>query len=403
MTFLILLIVVAGVALRAMSAEERARLGRTVLAALREARDVVAERRRQPEPFRDALRARTPWAIVTPALVVLNTTIFVRMLFDSGALGDPGTLVVWGGSIGPRTTNGEWWRLVTSLFVHTGFLHLAANMLGLLQLGLLLERLVGRVALAAVYVSAGVFASLVRLSASPVDVSVGASGAVFGVYGLLLASAIWSLSRRSPITIPLRAAKRLIPAAAVFLLYNGLQSRPDHVGFLVGFACGLVLARGLSDRKPAARRVAVAIGATAVIAIAAAVPLSGVTDARPEMARVVSVEDRTAGVYETARGRFTLGRITAEKLIELIDRTIMPELQQASARLKTLDGVPDVHQPLVAHAEEYLRLRDESWRLRADGLRKTNVLTLRKADDRERAALQIIKKLRPADQQRRPD
>jgi len=162
MTFLILLIVVAGVALRAMSAEERARLGRAVLAAIREARDVVAERRRQPEPFRDALRARTPWAIVTPALVVLNTTIFVRMLFDSGALGDPGTLVVWGGSIGPRTTNGEWWRLVTSLFVHTGFLHLAANMLGLLQLGLLLERLVGRVALAAVYVSAGVFASLVR-------------------------------------------------------------------------------------------------------------------------------------------------------------------------------------------------------------------------------------------------
>ncbi len=399
MTFLVLLIVVAGVALSAMSAEERARLGRTVLAAIREARDVVAERRRQPEPFRDALRARTRWAIVTPALVALNMTIFVRMLFDSGALSDPGTLVVWGGSIGPRTTNGEWWRLVTSLFVHTGFLHLAANMLGLLQLGLLLERLVGRVALAAVYVSAGVFASLVRLSASPVDVSVGASGAIFGMYGLLLASAIWSLFHRSTVTIPLRTARRLIPAAAVFLLYNGLQSRPDHVGFLVGFACGLVLARGISDRKPAVRRVAVAMGATAVIAIAAAVPLRGVTDARPEMARVVSVEDRTAGAYETARGRFTLGRITAEKLIELIDRTIMPELQEARARLKALDGVPDVHQPLVAHAEEYLRLRDESWRLRADGLRKLNLLTLRKADDSERAALQIMKKLRPADLQ----
>ena len=398
MTFLILLIVIGGVALKAMSAEERARLGRTVLAAIREARDVVAERRRQPEPFRDALRARTRWTIVTPALVALNTTIFVRMLFDSGALGDQGTLVVWGGSIGPRTTNGEWWRLVTSLFVHTGFLHLVANMLGLLQLGLLLERLVGRVALAAVYVSAGVFASLVRLSASPVDVSVGASGAIFGMYGLLLASAIWSLFHRSAVTIPLRTVKRLIPAAAVFLLYNGLQSRPDHVGFLVGFACGIVLARGISDRKPAARRIAVAMGATAVMAIAAAVPLRGVTDARPEMARVVAVEDRTAGAYETARDRFTLGRITAEKLIELIDRTIVPELQESRARLKTLNGVPDVHQPLVAQAEEYLRLRDESWRFRADGLRKTNLLTLRKADDSERAALRIIKKLRPADQ-----
>ena len=83
MTFLVLLLIVGGVALRAMSAEERARLGRTALAAIREARDVVVERRRQPEPFRDALRARTPWAIVTPALVVLNLTIFVCMFFDS--------------------------------------------------------------------------------------------------------------------------------------------------------------------------------------------------------------------------------------------------------------------------------------------------------------------------------
>ena len=396
MTFLILLLVLAGVALSAMSAEERARLGRTALAAIREARDVVAERRRQPAPFRDALRARTPWAIVTPALVALNMAIFVRMLFDGGAPGDPGTLVAWGGSIGPRTTNGEWWRLVTSLFVHTGFLHLVANMLGLLQLGLLLERLVGRVAVAAVYVSAGVFAGLASLSASPVDVSVGASGAIFGMYGLLLAPAIWSLYRRSAVTIPLRTVKRLIPAAAVFLLYNGLQSKADHAGFLVGFACGLVLARGISDCKPAARRVAVAMGATAVIALAAAVPLRGVTDARPEIARVVAVEDRTAGAYETARDRFTLGRITAEKLIELIDRTITPELQETGVRLKALAGVPQVHQPLVAQAEEYLRLRDESWRLRADGLRKTNLLTLRKADDRERAALQIIKRLRPA-------
>ncbi len=67
--------------------------------------------------------------------------------------------------------------------------------------------------------------------------------------------------------------------------------------------------------------------------------------------------------------------------------------------MKALDGVPAVHQPLVAQAEEYLRLRDESWRLRADGLRKLNLLTLRQADDRERAALQIMKGLRTADPQ----
>ena len=99
MTFLVLLLIVGGVALRAMSAEERARLGRTVLAAIREARDVVVERRRRPEPFRDALRARTPWAIVTPALVALNLIIFVRMFFDAGGVDDSGSLVGWGGTV----------------------------------------------------------------------------------------------------------------------------------------------------------------------------------------------------------------------------------------------------------------------------------------------------------------
>ena len=54
--------------------------------------------------------------------------------------------------------------------------------------------------------------------------------------------------------------------------------------------------------------VAVAIGATVVIAIAGAVPILGVTDARPEMVRSVAVEDRTAGAYETVRDRFTANR-----------------------------------------------------------------------------------------------
>jgi hypothetical protein len=141
------------------------------------------------------------------------------------------------------------------------------------------------------------------------------------------------------------------------------------------------------------------MAATAVIAVVTAVPLRGVIDARPEMAQVISVEDRTASAYETVRDRFTQGRITAEKLSEVIDRTIVPELEKTRARVKALTGVPQVHQPMVAQAGDYLRLRDESWRLRADGLRKANLLTLRKADDRERAALQFIKKLRAADLQ----
>ena len=69
-----------------------------------------------------------------------------------------------------------------------------------------------------------------------------------------------------------------------------------------------VLSRGISDRKSAATTGRRRDEATAVIAIAAAVPLRGVTDARPEMARGVAVEDRTAGAHETVRYRFTANR-----------------------------------------------------------------------------------------------
>jgi len=68
-------------------------------------------------------------------------------------------------------------------------------------------------------------------------------------------------------------------------------------------------------------------------------------------------------------------RITAEALAQLIDRTIVPELHAAEARLKELDRVPHEHQPLVAGAEEYFRLRDASWRLRVEGLQKAKGLT----------------------------
>ena len=428
---ILFLLLALGFGLYFMTPEERARLVRAVLAAIRRVTYTATQDSPQCEPFRDALRARTPWALVTPALVALNATVFVFMRFGGGALSDPETLVDWGGNFAPRTTNGEWWRLVTTMFVHSGMLHLVANLAGLVQLGLILERLVGRLVFAAVYLAAGVFASLVSLSAHPVAVSVGASGAIFGIYGLLLASSIWGILHRSTLTIPLMALKKLGPATAVFILYNvannGLESAAELAGLFVGFVCGLVLSRGVSDRKPPARRVAAAMAATVVIAVAFAVPLHGVDDVRPEIDRVIAVEDRTASAYQATVSRFRNGRSSAEVLAQLIDRTIIPELQAAHVRVEALDRVPSEHQPLVAGAEEYFRLRYESWRLRAEELRKTDMLKLRgaegtelaadepwrlraealhtakmltlgKAESRERAALEALQRIRPADQ-----
>jgi rhomboid protease GluP len=403
MSIILPLLVILAAALYFTSPDERARFARALVAASRRAMEAVARNFPESPSFRDALRARTGRVLVTPAVIALNATIFAGMLAGSGALGDPETLVGWGGSFGPRTTNGEWWRLVTALFVHAGALHLLACIAGLVQLGLLLERLVGHLAFSVVYVGSGLLAGLVSLSANPMAVNVGASGAVLGLYGLLLASLTWSALQRSGEAIPLMTLKRLGPAAAVFILYSVAAGRPAGAaalaGLAAGFAGGLALATGVGERKPSARRAALAMGATIAIAAAFAVPLRGVADVRPEIARIIAAEDHTVHAYQKAVDQFRLGAIPAEALASLIDGTIVPALRAADGRLKALTGVPPEDRPLVASAEEYLRLRDESWSLRAEGLHNGDMPTLRRADITERASLEVLEQIRAAGRQ----
>jgi membrane associated rhomboid family serine protease len=401
--FLFAPLFVLGVALYVMSDEERKRSFQAAVVMIRGAIKEATRRRPELEPFRDSLRARTSRVIVTPALVALNATIFVFMLFGAGSLSDPATLVGWGANYGPRTTNGEWWRLVTTMFVHAGILHLLVNIAGLVQCGLMLERLVGHLAFAAVYVAAGTFGSLALVSAHPLAVMVGASEAIFGVYGLLFALLIPTLLHRSTIAIPLMALKRAAPAALLFILYNydvmtgAPEGQVKLTAFLVGFFSGCALSVWRSDGKPAVRRLATVVGVTAVLAAVSAVPLRGVFDARPELARVVAFEDRTAAAYQKEVDRFKGGRASIEKLSQLIEKTIVPELQATRTRMKSLAKAPAEQQLLIASAEEYLRLRDESWRLRAEGLRKANLVVLREAERTERASLEALRRVKFGD------
>jgi membrane associated rhomboid family serine protease len=373
-----------------------------------------------------------------PALVAVNVLVFLMMGWGSA---EQETLVGWGASFGPRTTNGEWWRLVASMFVHTGMFQLLVNCAALVQLGLILERLVGHITFGAVYVAAGVLASLVSLSDYPLAVSVGASGAIFGLYGLLLASTAWTAINRPSVpaaeaepapgstfgfsdiprteraetgeadrslgevnqgvTITLTAARRLAPIAAIFFLYNlasgALGSGAEVAGFAAGFICGVVLTRGVSASTPPVPRVAITMAVTLVVAVVSAVPLRGMADVRPEISRVLAVEESTASLYRGAVAQFKLGAVSADALAQVIERKITPELHAVQARLKTLGRVPPEHQPLVANAEEYLKLRDESWRLRAAALHKSSMPALRKAETAERASLEALERIKPTE------
>ena len=396
----VFLSVVLGLALRGMTPEDRVRFGRAMLAGLRFMRDAVTKPPSGGEPFHEALTAQTRWALVSPMLAGTSVSVFVFMLLGSGELADPQTLIDWGGSIGPRTTNGEWWRLATAMFVHLSVLHLFAYAAGLVQIGLLVERLVGPFAFAAVYAASGLLAGLWMLSAHPVSVSVGAAGAVFGIYGLLLASLAWGLIQRSPLTIPLVVLKGLWPGAAIFTVYHmvteGLVSESMQAGLAVGFASGVVLLAGRAgSHKPAARRVCAALATSLVIVVLVATPLRGVADVTGEVALVTEVEKRTASAYDQRVERFKAGRVTAQELAQLAD-AIASELQSNSVRLTALDKVADEHQAMLANTSEYLKLRHDSWRLRSEGLRAGSLRTLQQADVAENAALSALRKAETA-------
>ena len=374
--FLLLILVFLGVALYFMTPVERTRLLGVILAALRKVKETVALEGLQSDPFFDALRARTPRVVATPSLIALSAA--------------------------------------TSIFVHSPVLDLFVSAVCLWQIGLILERLVGRLAFTTVYVASGVAAGIVSLSESTGGMSVGASESVLGMYGLLLVISIWSMIHGSSLTIPLNVAKRLAPVAAIFVLYKltttGLGSVAELAALVCGLVGGIVVARDVIERTPRIRRLATAMATVVTVGTLYALtalhwPQNEPVDVRPEIDRVIAVEGRTAGLYDKEVDRFRRGRITAAALADVIEKTIVPELYMVAGRLRALQDVPPEHQPLIATAETFLKLRDESWQLRAMALHKSDTLGLRQADSKEQASREAFHRLKmplPDDFSRQP-
>jgi hypothetical protein len=182
------------------------------------------------------------------------------------------------------------------------------------------------------------------------------------------------------------------------VLYSAVTGRlapqANVAGFISGFLCGMVLAIGSEERKPAVRRVAAVTAATALMAIGFAVPLRGLDDVRPAIAHIIALEGRAAAAYGTAVKRFTDGHIKAGTLAKLIDGTIAPEFQEAAARLKALGHVPAEQQPLIVAADQYLTLRAQSWRMRSDALHTSNMRALQNADRIEWQSLDAFQSLK---------
>ena len=192
-----------------------------------------------------------PWA--TASLVLVNLAVYAAIAVSGRRLGafDPNFLLTWGANYGVFTVNGQWWRLLTALFVHLNLLHLLVNLWALWNVGRLAERLYGTGAFVFLYFASGLLGNLASVAWQPGDISAGASGAIFGILGSHLAF----LSHRGS-GIPAQIVRAHWFSTLIFVLFNLIQGalspgvdNAAHVGGLTGgLLLGWILVRPL-DRE----------------------------------------------------------------------------------------------------------------------------------------------------------
>lgn len=223
-------------------------------------RHEAAQRGEEPE---DAIQPvmPAPWVagassamMVTQGFFGINLAVFAGMALSGIAMDPtPRQLIDWGANYGPLTLGGQEWRLLTSMFLHGGLFHIFFNMWCLWDLGALCESLYGHTTFAAVYLISGIGASLASVWWHPAVPSVGASGAIFGIVGALIAS--YYLGEFS---MPRFAVKGHLRSVLVFagyaLIFGAMSGRTDnaaHIGGLItGLVFGALIARVAPEREP---------------------------------------------------------------------------------------------------------------------------------------------------------
>lgn len=164
------------------------------------------------------------------------------MLLTGGSIFDPGwdSLIRWGGNFGPYTTGGEYWRLASAAFVHGGIIHILFNMWCLYSLGPLSERLFGKWQTICIYLLTGVGGSLLSIAYDPMRLSVGASGAIFGIAGALLAGL-----KFGNLSISAGQKRAIITSMITFAVLNfslgAARNSVDNMAHLGGFVTGLLV------------------------------------------------------------------------------------------------------------------------------------------------------------------
>jgi len=180
---------------------------------------------------------------ITPIIVDICLFIFILMSL-SGVnifLPDNESLINWGANFKSLTLDGQYWRLFTNVFIHIGIVHVFVNMYALIYIGLLLEPFIGRKNFIISYIVTGLAASVTSLWWHDLVISAGASGAIFGLYGVYIALVTTNLLEKG-------IKKKILSSMLFFVGYNllyGLKGGIDNAAHIGGLVSGLVVGYSL--------------------------------------------------------------------------------------------------------------------------------------------------------------
>jgi rhomboid protease GluP len=334
--------------------------------------------------------------LVTKALVAANILLFGAAGIAGAGFLVPNVAVLqsWGTNFGPLTTDGQWWRLVSSMFLHFGVFHLAFNMWALYVGGRLAERLFGASAFALIYFASGLGGSLSSLLWNPAVNSAGASGAIFGVYGAMLAFFV-----RGHAAIPPAVVRQQRLSGVVFIgfnLMNGLShagiDNADHVGGLsVGFVLGLVLARPLASEaraqiSPVPFYMRGGVAAFVMIGVLfVALHLSAVGNAADQRLRrdLQTLSESEAIAHQTAQDAFTRWKnheITGSEFATRLGNEVVPRWALIQNTIqKDRVGDDSKMKPLWELLNDYSESRLEAFQLYESGARTGKSADLKQA------------------------
>ncbi len=308
--------------------------------------------------------------VVTPVLFYMNLLVFIAMIATGVNFIQPDgiSLLNWGANYRPLTIGGDWWRLFTCFFIHIGIMHLLLNMYALIYIGLLLEPRLGIARFLSAYLLTGIAASLTSLAWHNYTVSAGASGAIFGMYGVFLAMLTTN-------HIPKHQRRALLTSIVFFVGYNlmyGLKSGIDNAAHIGGLLSGMVIGYAfMPGLKPGAKRATTygVITAFTILTIAAAV------------ITLRSIPDDTT-VYQEKMSLFATNEAKALKVYRLPDST--PTAQYITAirdtgigywkkNLALLDAIDSLDLPGALYdrnelVRTYCRLRIASYQFMYRGM-----------------------------------